>query len=168
MYNIINSNFLVIYDLNTITFIKNDNRIISFNHKTCSGDIISFKKTISGLELSIPFFLLDNVFYYQLGSVIYFSQNIQDFNNLTSPDIEANKHMNIHGFLPHSRTQYDGVKIICSYLKYIFSKNGIVIQNCYPQIEMNFTPTVDDLMECLKIAFRKQIEKVNSESFILF
>ena len=161
------SQFLITYDLEAEVLLLNNQPINKYEHKTCSGDFLIFRVTSNGLELEVPFFLLDNIFYYQLNHLLYFGKHLTDFSKLTFPDLEANKLLNNQEFLPHARTQLVGVNILCSYLQYTFSKRGLTIEPCYPSSELQDARTVEDLMDCFRVVFRKQVEKVNSEHFIL-
>jgi hypothetical protein len=162
-----NDNFFLVFNLADQTLTHGGTIITKYEHKTCSGERLVFELTPSGLTWQVPFFLLDNIFYFQIKEKIYFGRHLDQFRDIAEPDHDANALLKQHGFLPHARTQLKGVSIVCSYLKYAIGTAGITATPCFPQQGIDETYTVDDLMDVFRIAFRKQIEQVNRDTWLL-
>lgn len=161
------TNFFLTYDLQSRSLWHNGIAIDRFEHRTCSGEHLIFECRERELRWSTPFFLLDNIFYIQVGSKVYFGRHLDQFRDLTEPDLEANALLRQHGFLPHARTQLKGVGIVCSYLVYNLDSDGIKLTPCFPLQPNAQKYSVDDLMDVFRDAFRKQLERVNRESWVL-
>lgn len=161
------TNFFLIYDVLSRTLSHNGVTIDRFEHRTCSGEHLIFECKEDELRWATPFFLLDNIFYIQVGSKVYFGRYLDQFKNLSEPDVEANALLRQHGFIPHARTQLKGVEIVCSYLEYNLGADGIKLTPCFPWQPCAQKYSIDDLMDVFRDAFRKQLDRVNSESWVL-
>jgi hypothetical protein len=159
--------FFLIYDIDTKTLWHKNAAIDRFEHRTCSGERLIFECTVDGLKWETPFFLLDNIFHFQKGSRVYFGRHLDQFRGWTEPDLEANALIREHGFLPHARTQLKGVRIVCSYLAYALGHNGITVTSCFPLNSGTEQYSIDDLMDVFRDAFRRQLERINLESWVL-
>jgi hypothetical protein len=161
------TNFFLTYDLLSRSLWHNGVAIDRFEHRTCSGEHLIFECREHELRWSTPFLLLDNIFYIQVGGKVYFGRHLDQFRDLVEPDLEANTLLRQHGFLPHARTQLKGVEIVCSYLEYTLGSDGVKLTSCFPWRHNAQKYSVDDLMDVFRDAFRKQLERVNRESWVL-
>jgi hypothetical protein len=159
--------FYLRYDIVTQKLWHNGSAVRRFDHITCSGERLTFEQTAFGLVWHVPFFLVDNIFYFRKDNSIFFGRHLDLFRTQTEPDQTANEMLKKHGFLPHARTQLTGVSIICSYLTYRLDSKGIKITQCFPNFDTSDNYSVDDLMEVFRSAFLKQIERVNRTSWVL-
>lgn len=161
------TNFFLTYDVVSRSLWHNGVVIDRFEHRTCSGEHLIFECIENELRWETPFFLLDNIFYFQVGSKVYFGRHLDQFRDLSEPCLAANALLRQYGFLPHARTQLKGVGIVCSYLVYSLGSDGIKIKPCFPWQPGAQKYSVDDLMDVFRDAFRKQLERVNRESWVL-
>ena len=160
--------FLFVYDFLTGLIEFKTQKINHLKYVTPSGQFIIFDAKKGNLEWETPCFLLENIFYIQRGNKIYFSENINSFKGLSDSSEFANRLLNIHGFLPHSMTQFTDVKIICSFLKYSVTLNGVEVAPCYVnKIRDNYLYSIDDLFVALKSVFLRQIQRINTKNLIL-
>lgn len=161
------NNYFMIYNTATNVLYKDGVAVTNYTHKTCSGEHLKFDVTPTGLKWNVSFFLLDNIFYFHEGEFIYFTRHIDDLKTLAKADAQANAMLHKYGFLPHARTQFTNVNIVCSFLSYAADPKGVSISASYPEITSEGVFTVDDLMDALRKAFKQQIERVNQERWIL-
>ena len=155
------------YDIVTQKLWNNGQALRRFEHITCSGERLTFELTASGLTWHVPFFLVDNIFYFRKDNSIFFGRHLDQFRSHAEPDQTANEMLREHGFLPHARTQLTGVSIVCSYLTYRVNSKGLEIMPCFPHYGTSDEYSVDDLMDVFRAAFLKQIERVNRTSWVL-
>ncbi len=161
------TNFFLTYDVVSRSLWHNGVAIDRFEHRTCSGEQLIFECREHELRWSTPFLLLDNIFYLQVGGKVYFGRHLDQFRDLTEPDLEANALLRQQGFLPHARTQLKGVGIVCSYLVYNLGSDGIKLTPCFPCQPNSQKYSIDDLMDVFRDVFRQQLERVNRESWVL-
>lgn len=161
------NDFFLVYDTVARVLLHKGCAVERFDHRTCSGEHLIFEVNPAGLTWQVPFFLVDNIFHFKVGDKIYFGRHLDQFRTFAEPDLEANTLLRQHGFLPHARTQLKGVGIVCSYLAYTVGPEGIKVGSCFPHHCPSNKVSVDDLMDVFRDAFRKQLERVNRDSWLL-
>lgn len=163
-----NPNFLFTYDFISGYIEHKGEMLTHLEFLTPSGHAVNFSAMEGCLEWESPFFLLENIFYLQVKNKIFFSDNINVLAGLSYFDEVANKALNKNGFIPHSMTQFHGVKVICSFLKYSISPFNTAVTPCFNyRLDDNYFYTIDDLFQALRLAFLNQVQRLNVSNLVL-
>ena len=160
-------NHFLAYDLTHKTLWHEGRSVDRYDYRTSSGERISFATSAQGLIWRVPFFITDNIFYIKVKDRLIFSKKIDDLRQFSHVDGHANVLLRRAGFLPHARTQYAGVSVVCSYLTYVASPSGVSVSSCFPYKGTAEKLSVDDLMFVFRRAFQRQLERVNRDSWVL-
>lgn len=163
-----NPDFLFTYDFISGYIEHKGEMLTHLEFLTPSGHAINFTAMEGCLEWESPFFLLENIFYFKLNNKILFSNNINVLAGLSYFDEAANKVLVKNGFIPHSMTQFHGVNIICSFLKYSITPCNTTVTPCFNyRLDDNYFYTIDDLFQALRLAFLNQVQKLKVSSLVL-
>ena len=138
-----------------------------FNYETNSGEFISFSNINGILKINIPFFLTQNIFYWMRGEILIFSNALAGSDEEYQYDYEANKLLNINGFLPLSKTQFNNVNVLCSFLEYSFDGGKIDVKLAFPYTMPGRNVSVSDLSLRFLELIKQKISQFTEQDFII-